>query len=136
MSDAATRGLYERIYQAVARIPRGMVASYGDIAAIVGEDCDARTVGYALNELPKGRTEAVPWQRIINSTGGISTRGPLQRRLLEAEGVTFDARDRVEMARYRWAGPNSDWAATHGFNTLPARDTDQQDEQGEQLRLF
>ena len=133
MSDTATHALYERIYQAVALVPAGAVASYGDIAAVVGDGCDARTVGYALNELPKGRAATIPWQRVISATGGISTRGPRQRQLLEAEGVVFDARDRVEMARFRWAGPDPDWAAAHGFYPLPPREGD---ERGAQLRLF
>lgn len=128
------RDLYERIYLAVEQVPHGTVATYGDVAAVVG-GCDARTVGYALNELPKGREQAVPWQRIINSSGGISTRGARQRQLLEAEGIAFDARDRVDLERYRWSGPDAAWAAARGMNTLSARNADN-DKQGEQLRLF
>ncbi len=105
MSTGSDRTLNERIYEAVGRVPRGKVATYGDIAAVVG-DCDARTVGYALNEVPKGREGAVPWQRIINSQGGISTRGTAQRRLLEEEGVTFDDRGRAPLARFRMANPD------------------------------
>jgi methylated-DNA-protein-cysteine methyltransferase related protein len=104
MSTGPDRTLYERIYAAVGGVPRGMVATYGDIAAIVG-DCDARTVGYALNEVPKGRESEVPWQRIINSQGGISTRGAEQRRLLEEEGVAFDVRGRIPLARFRMPNP-------------------------------
>ena len=130
MREAPDYALYERIYQAVEQVPHGAVSTYGDIAAIVGGGCDARTVGYALNDLPREREGVVPWQRIINKEGGISTRGLLQRQLLEAEGVVFDARDRVIMARFRWAGPSREWAETHGFNTLPPRD------EGEQLSLF
>lgn len=133
MSGPLERRLVERIYLVVSQVPRGMVASYGDVAAVVGEGCDARGVGYALNELPKGRQQEIPWQRIINSTGGISTRGRVQRALLEAEGVAFDARDRVDMARFRWPGPDPAWADAHGFHALPAREK----ESGtEQLRLF
>lgn len=122
--------LYERIYLVIEQVPHGTVLSYGDIATIVGGGCDARTVGYALNELPKERTESVPWQRIVNREGGISTRGLLQRQILEAEGVAFDANDRVIMARHRWGGPSADWAAAHRFNVLPPR------QEGEQLSLF
>jgi methylated-DNA-protein-cysteine methyltransferase-like protein len=109
-----------------------MVATYGDIAAIV-RGCDARTVGYALNEIPKRREGEVPWQRIINSQGGISTRGVRQRELLEAEGIVFDARDRVPLARYRWPGPNAEDAAAQGLTPRPAGDAD---DGAEQLRLF
>jgi len=121
--------LYERIYEVIAQVPRGMVASYGDIAAIVGGGCDARTVGYALGDMPPERAD-LPWQRIVAKEGGISTRGLQQRRLLEDEGVEFDARDRVIMARFHWAGPSAEWAAEHGFHTLPPRDD------AEQLSLF
>ena len=69
------RPLFERIYEEIEQVPRGKVATYGDIAGLVGEGCDARMVGYALNALPDERSQIVPWQRIINSTGGISTRG-------------------------------------------------------------
>ena len=112
--------------------PHGTVASYGDIAAIVGGGCDARTVGYALNEIPKQRA-GVPWQRIISKEGGISTRGLAQRQLLEEEGVEFDARGHVIMARFRWDGPSAEWAAAHGFQTLPPRD---EGDRAEQMSLF
>jgi methylated-DNA-protein-cysteine methyltransferase related protein len=131
MNEQANYALYEKIYTVCEQIPHGKVASYGDIAAIVGGGCDARTVGYALNEIPKGRD--VPWQRIIAKDGGISTRGLTQRQLLEAERVEFDARDRAIMARFRWDGPSADWAAEHGFQTLPPRD---EGDRAEQMSLF
>jgi methylated-DNA-protein-cysteine methyltransferase related protein len=124
--------LYEKIYTVVDQIPAGQVATYGDIAAIVGGGCDARTVGFALNEMPKERPD-IPWQRVINREGGISTRGLRQRQLLEEEGVEFDARGNVVMARFHWAGPSAEWAAAHGFNTLPPRD---EGDRAEQLSLF
>lgn len=133
MGNAAECALYERIYEVVRQVPAGMVASYGDIATIVGGEGDARTVGYALNEIPKHGGESVPWQRIIGSAGTISTRGPRQRRLLEEEGVVFDARGRVNMAQYRWPGPSAEWAAAHGVRPLPSRDDDAA---GAQLPLF
>jgi len=122
--------LYERIYRVIEQVPHGMVSTYGDIAAIVGGGCDARTVGYALREMPENRADSVPWQRIINKAGDISTRGLRQRQLLEAEGIAFDARDHVIMARFRWAGPTPEWATANGFNLLPPR------EEGEQLSIF
>ena len=129
MKEQPNYAVYDKIYTVAEQIPHGMVASYGDIAAIVGGGCDARTVGYALNEMPPDRA-GVPWQRIVNKQGGISTRGLSQRQLLEAEGVEFDAQDRVIMARFHWAGPIAEWAAEHGFNTLPPHDD------AEQLSLF
>ncbi len=99
--------LYEQIYGLVAMVPAGKVATYGDIAGILGT-CEARTVGYALNALPPGRDREVPWQRIVNSRGGVSTPGPDQRALLEAEGVVFDERGYIPLSRYRWQGPVDD----------------------------
>ena len=96
--------VYERIYRVVRQIPRGRVATYGQIARIV-DRCTARMVGYAMAAL-RGRTD-VPWQRVINSKGEISTRsrgdGALrQRKLLEKEGISFDSRGRVNLRKVRW----------------------------------
>ncbi len=121
-----------RIYEVCREVPSGRVATYGDIAAIVGGGCDARTVGYALNMMPKDGGEPVPWQRIINAQGGISTSGLLQRKILEDEGIVFDQKDRVPLGLYRWSGPTPEWAEEHGFKTLPSRD----DDGAEQLSLF
>jgi methylated-DNA-protein-cysteine methyltransferase-like protein len=94
---------YQRIYQVVRRIPRGRVATYGQLAELSGLGGQARLVGYAMSALEDGR---VPWHRVINGQGRISPRDPScarqQRRLLEAEGVRFDPRGRVELDRYRW----------------------------------
>lgn len=132
MNEQPSYALYEKIYTVVEQIPRGRVATYGDIAAIIGGGCDARTVGFALNGMPKDRPH-IPWQRVINREGGISTRGLHQRRLLEGEGVEFDAQDRAILARFRWDGPNAEWAAAHGVQPLPARD---EGDRAEQLSLF
>ena len=121
MMTESDRALYARIYDVVRQVPEGKVATYGDIAAMVG-DCDARTVGYALNELPKRQQGDVPWQRIINSQGGISTASERQRRLLEAEGIKFNAQGRVPLARFRWSGSGAEPTA--------------KEEESAQLRLF
>jgi len=96
---------YLQIYAAVRRIPRGRVATYGQVAALAGLAGHARQVGYALHALPTGST--VPWQRVINAKGEISLRsvpgaGLTQQMLLEREGVRFDARGRIALQRYRW----------------------------------
>ena len=96
---------YEDVYEVVRRIPRGRVATYGQVAALAGLRGHARQVGYALSAL---RNEsAVPWHRVINAKGEVSRRSErgyesIQRELLEGEGIVFDERGRVSFARYRW----------------------------------
>ena len=96
---------YQKIYEVVRRIPRGRVATYGQIAELAGLEGRARQVGYALHALPSGT--ALPWHRVINARGEISARsgsdwGELQRLLLEGEGVRFDGDGRVDLSRFRW----------------------------------
>lgn len=95
---------YDLIYKTVKKIPRGRVATYGQIAELAGLEGHARQVGYALHNLP-GASD-VPWHRVINAKGEISPRSAgdsheLQRMLLEAEGVGFVG-DRVDLKRFRW----------------------------------
>jgi TDG/mug DNA glycosylase family protein len=94
-----------RIYATVRGVPRGRVASYGQIARLAGLPGHARQVGYALAAL-LGESD-VPWQRVINARGEVSPRATpgyedLQRALLEREGVVFDAKGRVSLARFGW----------------------------------
>ncbi len=96
---------YNGIYRVVRGIPRGRVATYGQIAELAGLRGHARQIGYALYALPE--ESDVPWHRVINARGEISPRslpGPdaLQRDLLEAEGVRFDSGGRVDLSRFRW----------------------------------
>lgn len=96
---------YERIYAVVRRIPRGRVATYGQIAALAGLPGHARQVGYALHALSEGTN--VPWHRVINAKGEVSLRAEagwdnFQRHLLEEEGVVFDKRGRVDLEDRRW----------------------------------
>ena len=96
------------IYAVVRRIPYGRVATYGQVAALAGLPGHARLAGYALYNLPDEAGDDVPWQRVINATGCISysesRRGNdyLQRELLEGEGVAFDDRGRIDLARFGW----------------------------------
>ncbi len=98
-----------QIYDLVRQIPYGKVATYGQIARLVG-GCTARMVGYALAALP-GDLD-VPWQRVINSRGKISAHGDgfgnaLQLQLLLAEGVQFDEQGCVDFERFAWLGARS-----------------------------
>ncbi len=109
----------EQVYAWVRQIPAGRVATYGQIALLIpppaGVTADdyrragAIWTGGAMANAP----DDVPWQRVINSQGKISTRpglGPaVQRNLLEQEGVVFDAKDRVDLKRYGWT-PGQDSA--------------------------
>ena len=96
---------YQRIYWVVKRIPRGRVATYGQIADLAGLAGHARQVGYALHALPDG--SGVPWHRVVNARGTISQRSDpgadrLQESLLADEGIEFDAVGRIALSRFRW----------------------------------
>jgi methylated-DNA-protein-cysteine methyltransferase related protein len=101
--------LYDLIYAAVRQIPYGKVASYGQIAKIVGR-CSAQMVGFALAALVNSPcAEPVPWQRVVNSQGKVSPHGfgvgsSMQRQLLEDEGVTFDLDQCISTADLWWLG--------------------------------
>lgn len=98
--------LYERIYGIVRLIPRGKVATYGQIARLAGMTGQARLVGYALHCLPNNSN--IPWHRVINRFGKISLsqfvndNGSLQRNLLESEGIHFNLERSVELQRFQW----------------------------------
>lgn len=98
--------LYDAIYAIVRQIPPGQVATYGQIAELLGLPGRARVVGYALFRVPLDSD--IPWQRVVNAKGMISTSplrqggDDLQRLLLEQEGIPFDAQGRLSLAHYRW----------------------------------
>ena len=99
---------FRQVYRAVSMIPRGQVATYGQIAAYVGNPRGARTVGWALHGLPAG--SGVPWHRVINAQGSISTsregsRPGQQRAMLEDEGIVFDEKGRMDLKTLQWKGP-------------------------------
>ncbi|MDW8253055.1 MAG: MGMT family protein [Chloroflexota bacterium] len=95
----------DAVYALVSRIPPGRVMTYGQVAASLGLPRAARAVGTALHYLPD--PTAVPWWRVINREGRISTRcfdhpPEYQRHLLLEEGVVPDADGVISLARYRW----------------------------------
>lgn len=96
----------QRILATVDAIPRGRVATYGQVAREAGLPGRARLVGACLRDLPQ--RSALPWHRVVNAQGRISPRpggGPAeQTRRLVREGVRPDVRGRVDLARFRWDG--------------------------------
>ncbi len=104
MSSSST-GFFKKVWAIVAHVPIGSIVTYGQVAALLGNPRAARTVGWALHSTPHHID--IPWHRVINSKGRISTdcgeHSPdLQRRLLEHEGIEFDARGYVDVDRYQW----------------------------------
>lgn len=98
--------LFDQIYEIILKIPKGKVATYGQIAAMAGNPRAARVVGWVLNSLPNDAD--VPWHRVINAKGMSSlpfeAQRKLQQALLEAEGVIFDKNRRVELEVFQWDG--------------------------------
>lgn len=102
------------MYQAVRRIPKSRVATYGQIAALVGSPRASRQVGWALNVLKPNSN--VPWQRVINREGRISIENMRatkdeQARLLQSEGVEVVLREGnywVDLKRYLWNPDNAE----------------------------
>lgn len=104
--DSMARTEYsQRIVEKLRSIPKGMVATYGGIAASAGNPRGARTVVWLLNST--SRAEDLPWHRVISSKGTISLKPgdgyELQRALLESEGVEFDDRGGIDLARFEWS---------------------------------
>jgi methylated-DNA-protein-cysteine methyltransferase-like protein len=124
------QGFNALVWEIVGQIPPGKVSTYGQIAAIIPPPAgmDARSyasfsprwVGGAMAACPEG----IPWQRVINSQGKISLRrgsgSQRQRQLLEAEGVEFNERERVNLKRFGWNGPSAEWLAARGLLKPPA----------------
>ena len=96
--------VFRQVYELVRRIPKGRVMTYGQIATLVASRLSPRAVGWAMHGTPP----RVPWQRVVNASGGMSTdRLPdlppgLQRALLEAEGVEFRPNGTLDLTRYLW----------------------------------
>ncbi|MBI4445371.1 MAG: MGMT family protein [Acidobacteria bacterium] len=97
---------FRKVFEKVRQVPAGKVATYGQIATLIGHPGWARQVGWALHSLSGPLLYEVPWHRIINQQGTISScsshSADLQRRLLEAEGIIFDSRGRVDLRIFQW----------------------------------
>lgn len=99
-----TKSIYNAIYEIVEQIPAGKVMTYGSIARLLA-GCTPRMVGYALSSIPE--SYQLPWQRVVNSRGQISIRAngmpdERQQKLLEAEGVKFNAQGTIDLQRYQF----------------------------------
>ena len=96
--------LSTRIKDTIRRIPVGSVATYGQIATLAGNHRAARQVVRILHS--SSTKENLPWHRVINSKSTISLPTgagyEIQHQLLEAEGVTFDSKDRIDLERFLW----------------------------------
>lgn len=97
---------YQQIYDLVRKIPPGKVATYGQVASLLGKQGHARQVGYALYRVDSNSD--IPWQRVVNAQGMISHSpqrqgsDDLQRILLVQEGITFNTQDKLNLSQYRW----------------------------------
>lgn len=119
-SDYETVSWWEDFYRVVRLVPSGRVTTYGAVAAFGGHPRSARHVGYAMAALKDtGKNADVPWHRVLGAASRDRAKvaikdpigGSIQRGLLESEGVTFDARDRVSLSSFGWAGPTARRAA-------------------------
>ncbi len=98
---------YDRIYEIVRQVPKGRVATYGQVAELANLAGKARVVGYALYRVDI-KTLDIPWQRVVNAKGEVSL-SPLrfgsdylQRSLLEGEGIRFNEAGKIDLRKYLW----------------------------------
>lgn len=96
-----------KVYDIVAKIPKGKVATYGQIAALLGDTPNARVVGWAMKAAPEALS--LPCHRVVNKQGKLSPsyvfgHEDFQRAVLEAEGVTFNAKGCINMDKHLWDG--------------------------------
>jgi len=107
MSAANTNtDFFERVYDVVARIPKGKVTTYGAIARHLGTGRSSRMVGWALNKTLESGAGMLPCHRVVNRKGELTGKtwfgGDTMEQLLRAEGVTFDELGRVELECHYW----------------------------------
>jgi methylated-DNA-protein-cysteine methyltransferase-like protein len=105
-SKRMTSNLFNQFYEIIFKIPKGKVATYGQVAILAGQPYSARMVGWALHSLPANTQ--LPWHRVINAQGKSSlaeaSQRQLQQALLETEGILFDENGRVDLEKFQWDG--------------------------------
>lgn len=141
---------FDIVWIIVKQIPKGVVSTYGQIASMIPapqgvneidyERLGAVWVGKAMNAVSASDNSDIPWQRVINSQGGISlpegSRAAVeQRKRLENEGVTFSAAGKIKLNTYGWDGPDADWLREYHLLTPKAIKKTSDDKPG-QMRLF
>ena len=94
---------FEKIYEIVKSIPKGKVATYGQVAFLAGNPRWARVVGYALHINPD--PSIIPCHRVVNRDGKVAEKfvfggGEVQRQLLESEGIIFESNGRIDLRKY------------------------------------
>lgn len=99
---AADDSPFQRVWAILLEVPRGRVVTYGMLSAMIGRRLTPVGIGWAIRASPPGM---LPWQRVVNGNGGISTdrhHPGLQREMLEKEGVKFGPDGLIDLARYLW----------------------------------
>lgn len=125
-----TERFFKVVWEIVRQIPAGTVGTYGQIASMIPvpvgvepedyEKLGPKWVGKAMNAVSFKDEPSVPWQRVINGQGGISLPAgsevaTKQRQRLEAEGIAFDRKDRIDLNQYGWDGPPPEWIRSKGL---------------------
>lgn len=95
---------FEKIYEVVKGIPKGKVATYGQVALLAGNPRWSRVVGYALHNNPE--PQVIPCHRVVNREGRLAPAfafggEEIQRQLLESEGIVFEPNGRVNLEKYK-----------------------------------
>jgi methylated-DNA-protein-cysteine methyltransferase-like protein len=109
---------FERVWALIVRIPRGKVATYGQLSRLIERRLTPVGIGWAIRAAAEG---AIPWHRVVNGQGGVSTDKEtpgLQRSMLRAEGVRFDRAGFIDLDRYGWQ-PSPDDASDDPFAIDP-----------------
>ncbi len=112
-----------RVIEIIKCIPKGKVCTYGRVARMAGQPRGARQVARILHS--SSRKHQLPWQRVVNVRGHISL--PMyggyaeQKDRLQAEGIVFDAADRIDLERYLWDGARVDHRGKRALNAKGSR---------------
>ncbi|MBR9648632.1 MGMT family protein [Clostridium tyrobutyricum] len=97
-----SKDFFKRVYNIVSKIPKGKIATYGQIAFMLGEPRSARVVGWALRKVPDDMN--IPCHRVVNKSGELFGSSDIQRYLLKSEGIVFKKDGRINIEKYLWDG--------------------------------